>query len=285
MIKIPCLALACAAILLADESVIRIPSRLLPPLEDGPKLRSVKDLLFTQYNSILPQIASAGTEAAGGFYTILTVTALTDRPSQVAVLFFDDAGASLTMPVVQPNLDGSPCFRCPPQFVPGVGGQLLPGQSLGQAILPSGGLARSGYAAFLSDPPVSVAVTGTFAQIVPGRPLFLTGIPPSYDLHQKAFMYTIDAGGFTSSIALVAARGATNIDLIFRSNLLNVQCTTRFFMPAASHRAAVLHELLPCMAGQEGSVEIQGVGFAGVGIWAHDQGAFVTQPLVERLAP
>jgi len=278
------LALAAPVTLVAQSSIIPVGGRVLPPLTAKKKSElAAKGLLFTEYNSVLPQVASAGSEEEGGFFTLLSFTALTDNPSEVMLLFFDAAGQPMDMPVYQVNPDGSVCLECPPEFVPGVGGVLQPGQSLSQAIRPSGGTARVGYAAFVSDPPVSVAVSGTFAQIVPGRPLFMTGIPPSYSIHRKAFMATLDTNGFTSSMALVAAHGDTSIDLTFRSNFLDVQCSTSFVMANGTHRAFLLRDMLPCIVGQEGAVEIHGVGFAGVGIWSHDQGAFVAQPLVEKL--
>ena len=98
-------------------------------------------------------------------------------------------------------------------------------------------------------------------------------------------MPTADRDGFTSSVALVAANGATSIELTFRDVFLSVECSTSFAMSDGAHRAFLFRDVLPCIGGHEGAVEIRGTGFAGIGIWAHDQGAFVTQPLMEKLEP
>lgn len=253
-----------------------------------PILRSEKDgrksLLITESTTVLPQIASGGDEVNGGLLTILSFTNLTDSPATFELFFYEQNGAPVNMPLAAADAEGNVCLTCPPVLFSGVGDTLLPGQSLGQIIMPNGAT-RVGYAVINSVPSAAVGITATFAQIVPGRPLFMTGIPPSYDLHLRAFMASSDAGGLTSSMALVAARVDTNITLTFRSNFLNVECSNTFFMPVGSHQAFLLRDKLSCIDGQEGSVEVFGLGFAGIGIWAHDEGAFVTQPLMERLAP
>lgn len=276
LLSIPCAANDVLRSLLGGKALAR------PITQDQKGER--KGLLITELTTVLPQIASGGDEVSGGLFTLLSFTNLTDGPATFELFFYDQSGAPVNMPIATADAGGNPCFTCPPALFPGVGDTLLPGQSLGQIIMPNGET-RVGYASISSAPSAAVGITATFAQIVPGRPLFMTGIPPSYDLHLRAFMASVDAGGFTSSMALVAAQVDTNVTLTFRSNFLNVQCSNTFFMPVGSHQAFLLRDKLSCIDGQEGSVEVSGRGFAGIGIWAHDEGAFVTQPLMERLAP
>ena len=113
----------------------------------------------------------------------------------------------------------------------------------------------------------------------------MAGIPPSTVLQQRAWLNAADAAGFTTSVALVNSdpNAVQNFTLIYRESFGQELCRTSFPIVPFGHTAFLLRDVLPCAAGQEGSVEIIGsLFFSGVGIWAHDTGGFVTQPLLER---
>ena len=59
----------------------------------------------------------------------------------------------------------------------GFGMVFEPGGSSYQATVPNGSPTAVGYAKVTMDPRRSAGVNATFAQIVPGRPLFMTGVP------------------------------------------------------------------------------------------------------------
>ncbi len=68
-----------------------------------------------------------------------------------------------------------------------------------------------------------------------------------------------------------SARSENGVDL----------CDDTLSFGAGEHVAFVIRDQLPCTAGVNGVLEVQGtsIGLAGFGITAQDDGAFVTQPV------
>lgn len=112
----------------------------------------------------------------------------------------------------------------------------------------------------------------------------MAGIPPSNGLQQRAWLNQADAGGFTTSLALINGdtEETQNFTLIYRQNFGQELCRTTFPMAAFGHASFLIRDVLPCAVGNEGSVEIIGTSvFSALGFWAHDSGGFVTQPVLE----
>lgn len=282
-----CVTIMLAAVGLCAQSqeltAILNAKRIADPRPSAGKDPVPKEILLRTADLFLPQVASSGSLDLGGIVTFLNLTNLTDRTATYSVLFLDDQGNPLEMPLARPNSDGTLCLECPPFYSALLTGTLLRGQALQQVLLPAGP-PRVGWAGILVDPPVSVGVTGTFMQIVPGRPLFMAGIPPSTAVQQRAWLNQADVGGFTTSIAMINTdpNQAQNFTLIYRENFGRELCRTTFPISPFGHSAFLVRDVLPCAAGREGSVEIVGTRFfSGLGFWAHDTGGFVTQPLLE----
>ena len=156
----------------------------------------------------------------------------------------------------------------------------IAGGGIGFAVTLSSGPVKIGYALVESIPENAVGVSSAFNQIVPGRPLFQSFVPLSTALHDRFFLPFLNAGGFTGSVAVVSllaqdvtfsARSKNGIDL----------CNDSHSFGTGEHVAFVIHDRLPCTAGIDGVLEVQGssIGLAGFGITAQDDGAFVTQPV------
>ena len=136
------------------------------------------------------------------------------------------------------------------------------------------------------NPAASIAVNATFVQLVPGRPPFMAGIPLSSALHKTAFMPYLSGAGFTPTLALVSLQ-PQDVTLIARTDFGGTElCRAIMTFGAGHHKAFLLKDelLCPLLEGTEGTLEIRGDpllpgSIAGIGFEAHDEGAFVTQPI------
>ena len=139
------------------------------------------------------------------------------------------------------------------------------------------------------DPAKSVAVNATFLQLVPGRPLFMAGVPLSSVLHKTAFMPYLSGAGFTPTLALVSLQ-SQDVTLIARTGFDGAElCRATMNFGAGHHRSFLLRDVLSCTSTSEGTLEIRGDpllpgSMTGIGFEAHDEGAFVTQPIWTSLA-
>ena len=94
-------------------------------------------------------------------------------------------------------------------------------------------------------------------------------------------------GAFSESILaglrVLAETFAVGQDVTFSARSKNGidLCNDTQSFGAGEHVAFVIHDRLPCTAGIDGVLEVQGssIGLAGFGITAQDDGAFVTQPV------
>ena len=244
---------------------------------------SKRDIVIAPGDEIIPQIANSGTPQNGGFFMIFQASNVSTTMATFQVDFFDPKGESMNMPLAtSPNdLTGTPAR--------GFQGTLSPGGYGAQVTVPNGSPTAIGYAVVTMHPAESVAVNATFLQLVPGRPLFMAGIPLSSVLHKTAFMPYLSGAGFTPTLALVSLQ-SQDVTLIARTGFDGAElCRATMNFGAGHHRAFPLRDKLSCTSTAEGTLEIRGDpllpgSITGIGFEAHDEGAFVTQPIWTSLA-
>ena len=245
-----------------------------------------RGIVIAPGDAIIPQIGNSGTPQDGGFYMIFQASNVSTTMATFQVEFFDSKGQSMNMPLpTSPDdLSGTPAR--------GFQGTLSPGGYGAQVTIPNGSPTAIGYAVVTMNPAASIAVNATFLQLVPGRPPFMAGVPLSSALHKTAFMPYLSGAGFTPSLALVSLQ-SQDVTLIARTGFDGTElCRTRMTFGAGHHKAFLLKDELLCrppLEGTEGTLEIRGDpllpgSIAGIGFEAHDEGAFVTQPIWTNLA-
>ena len=245
-----------------------------------------RGIVIAPGDTIIPQIANKGTPQDGGFFMIFQASNVSTTMAEFKVDFFDSNGESMNMPLpTSPDdLIGTPAS--------GFQGTLSPGGYGAQVTIPNGSPPVIGYAVVTMNPAESIAVNATFVQLVPGRPPFMAGIPLSSALHKTAFMPYLSGAGFTPTLALVSLQ-SQDVTLIARTGMDGTELCRAIltFVGAGHHKAFPLKNELPCtstLEGTEGTLEIRGDpllpgSIAGIGFEAHDEGAFVTQPIWTNL--
>ena len=244
-----------------------------------------RGIVIAPGDTIIPQIANSGTPQDGGFFMIFQASNVSTTMAEFEVDFFDSNGESMNMPLpTSPDdLTGIPAS--------GFQGTLSPGGYGAQVTIPNDSPTAIGYAVVTMNPAASIAVNATFVQLVPGRPPFMAGIPLSSVLHKTAFMPYLSGAGFTPSLALVSLQ-PQDVTLIARTGFGGTElCRATMNFGAGHHKAFLLkNELLcqPPLEGTEGTLEIRGDpllpgSIAGIGFEAHNEGAFVTQPIWTNL--
>lgn len=160
----------------------------------------------------------------------------------------------------------------------------IPARGFGLIVtVPTGADVRIGFAAVFSDPENSVGVTATFSNQVPGERAYQASVPLTSQLHGEFFMPYLNEEPFVSSMAVVSVL-PQNVTFIARDPDGVEECRVSEAFAGGAHRAFLISALLPCTAGKNGSVEVQGsasLGLAAIGFNALDGGlgAFVTQPV------
>ena len=163
-------------------------------------------------DEIIPQIANSGTPEDGGFFMAFQASNVSTTMATFQVEFFDSNGEFMNMPLATSpdDLIGIPAR--------GFQGTLSPGGYGAQVTIPDGSPTAIGYVLVTMIPDESVGVNAAFVQIVPGRPLFMAGVPLSNILHKTAFMPYVSGAGFTPSLALVSLL-SQEVTLIARTGL------------------------------------------------------------------
>ena len=245
-----------------------------------------RGIVIAPGDTIIPQIANSGTPQDGGFFMIFQASNVSTTMAEFEVDFFDSNGESMNMPLpTSPDdLTGTPAS--------GFQGTLSPGGYGAQVTIPNDSPTAVGYAVVTMNPAASIALNATFVQLVPGRPPFMAGIPLSSALHKTAFMPYLSGAGFTPTLALVSLQ-SQDVTLIARTGMDGTELCNAIltFVGAGHHKAFRLKDELPCtstLEGREGTLEIRGDpllpgSIAGIGFEAHDEGAFVTQPIWTNL--
>ena len=245
-----------------------------------------RGIVIAPGDTIIPQIANSGTPQDGGFFMIFQASNVSTTMAEFEVDFFDENGESMNMPLpTSPDdLTGMPAS--------GFQGTLSPGGYGAQVTIPNDSPTAIGYAVVTMNPAASIAVNATFVQLVPGRPPFMAGIPLSSALHKTAFMPYLSAAGFTPTLALVSLQ-SQDVTLIARTGFDGTElCRATMNFGAGHHKAFLLKDkLLSCtfpLEETEGTLEIRGDpllpgSIAGIGFEAHNEGAFVTQPIWTNL--
>ena len=268
---------------LMAQTVPRPAGPYFEPLLDWQSGISKRDIVIAPGDSIIPQIANSGTPQDGGFYMIFQASNVSTTMAMFQVDFFDSNGESMNMPLpTSPDdLTGTPAR--------GFQGTLSPGGYGAQVTIPDGSPTAIGYAVVTMNPAESVAVNATFLQLVPGRPLFMAGVPLSSVLHKTAFMPYLSGAGFTPTLALVSLQ-SQDVTLIARTGFDGAElCRATMDFGAGHHQSFLLRDKLSCTSTSEGTLEIRGDpllpgSITGIGFEAHDEGAFVTQPIWTSLA-
>ena len=209
---------------------------------------ALRGIVIAPGDTIIPQIANSWTPQDGGFYMIFQASNVSTTMATLQVDFFDSNGESMNMPLPRSpdDLIGTPAS--------GFGGTLSPGGYGAQVTIPDGSPTAIGYAVVTMNPAESVAVNATFLQLVPGRPLFMAGIPLSSILHKTAFMPYLSGAGFTPTLALVSLQ-SQDVTLIARTGSDGTElCRATMNFGAGHHKAFLLkNELLcPPFEGTEG---------------------------------
>ena len=201
---------------------------------------SKRGIVIAPGDSIIPQIANGGTPQNGGFFMIFQASNVSTTVATFQVEFFDSNGESMHMPLpTSPDdLTGTPAS--------GFQGTLSPGGYGAQVTIPDGSPTAIGYAVVTMNPAESVAVNATFLQLVPGRPLFMAGVPLSSVLHKTAFMPYLSGTGFTPTLALVSLQ-SQDVTLIARTGFDGAElCRATMNFGAGHHRSFLLRDVLSC---------------------------------------
>ena len=230
---------------------------------------------------IIPQIANGETQN-GGFFTTFQAVNVSTSTATFKVDFFDSDGRPMYLPLpTSPNdLTGAPAR--------GFQGTLSPGGYGAQVTIPNGSPTAVGYARVTAEPEESIGVNATFVQIVSGRPPFMAGVPLTTIFNNTTFMPYISGSGFTPSLALVAFL-AQRVTLIARTGSKGTElCRAIMDLGNGHHRSFLLRDVLSCVPESEGVIEIRAGhelhALSAIGFQAHDEGAFVTQPVWTNLA-
>ena len=244
---------------------------------------ATRGIVIAPGDGIIPQIGNSGTPQEGGFFMIFQASNVSTSMAEFQVDFFDSKGESMNMPLpTSPDdLTGIPAS--------GFQGTLSPGGYGAQVTVPNGSPTAIGYAVVTMDPPESVAVNATYLQLVPGRPPFMAGVPMSSALHKTAFMPYLSGAGFTPTLALVSLQSQDVTLIAYTGSDGTELCRNTMNFGAGHHQAFLLRDVLSCTSTSEGTLEIRGEpllpgSIAGIGFEAHDEGAFVTQPIWTNLA-
>lgn len=221
---------------------------------------------------VIPQIATGG----GSYFMDFQFVNASALPATVTLTFFDSDGVPMAVPYIQ---DGVPTTATTlvETVAPG-------GVEFARTVVDAPDV-QVGYAEVVSSIFYAIAVQSTFNQVVPDRPLFQAYIPEDTDGNKSRFyMPSVNTNGQTSSLAVVSGV-AQNVTYIARNRNGVELCSAGRPFLAGEHRAFVIRDMLPCMVGVDGVVEVvgsQSEQLYGVGITAQDSGAFVTQPAIPR---
>ena len=219
---------------------------------------------------VIPQIATGG----GSFFMDFQFVNSSVLPATVTLTFFDSDGVPMAVPYIQDGIQ-STATTLVETVAPG-------GVEFARTVLDAVDV-QVGYAEVVSSIFNVISVQSTFTQVVPDRPLFQAYIPEDTDPDKGRFyLPSINTGIQTSSLAVVSGV-AQNVTYIARNrNGVELCSAGRPFMKG-EHRAFVIRDMLPCLVGVDGIVEVVGSEderLFGIGITAQDSGAFVTQPPV-----
>lgn len=219
---------------------------------------------------VIPQIATGG----GAYFMNFQFVNSSTNAATVTLSFFDSDGVPMAVPYIQ---DGTPTTATTLVEVVAPGGV-----EFAKTVLEAADI-QVGYAKVVSSTFHAITVQTTFNQVVEGRPLFQAYIPEDTEINRpKFYLPSINTGGQTSSLAVVST-AAQMVSYIGRNRNGVELCNAGRPFLQGEHRAFLIRDMLPCMAGIDGIVEVRGSiekDLYGVGITAQDDGAFVTQPPV-----
>jgi hypothetical protein len=220
---------------------------------------------------VIPQIATGG----GSFYMDFQFVNSSALPATVTLTFFDSDGVPMAVPYVQDGIE-STATTLVETVAPG-------GVEFARTLFDAPDV-QVGYAEVVSSIFYAITVQSTFTQVVPDRPLFRAFIPEDKNTNKgRFFLPSIDTGSQTSSMAVVSGV-AQSVSYIARNRNGVELCNSGRPFLKGEHRAFIIRDMLPCLAGVDGIVEVvgsEGERIFGVGITAEDSGAFVTQPPVD----
>ena len=223
---------------------------------------------------VIPQIATGG----GSFYMDFQFVNSSALSATVTLTFFDSDGVPMAVPYIQDGIQ-STATTLVETVAPG-------GVEFAKTVVGAPDV-QVGYAEVVSSIFHAISVQTTFTQVVPDRPLFQAYIPEDTNTNKgRFFLPSINTGSQTSSLAVVSGV-AQSVNYIARNRNGVELCNAGRPFLKGEHRAFIIRDMLPCLAGVDGIVEVVGnenERLFGVGITAQDSGAFVTQPPVAPVA-
>jgi hypothetical protein len=222
---------------------------------------------------VIPQIATGG----GSFYMDFQFVNSSTQAATVTLAFFDSDGVPMAVPYVQDGIE-STATTLVEVVAPG-------GIEFARTVVDAPNV-QVGYAEVVGSIFYAIAVQSTFTQVVPDRPLFQAYIPEDTNTNKGRFyLPSVNTGSQTSSLAVVSSVAQSVTYIARNRNGVELCSAGRPFL-AGEHRAFIIRDMLPCLVGVDGIVEVVGSEnerLFGVGITAQDSGAFVTQPPVPRV--
>lgn len=217
---------------------------------------------------IIPQFVDGGS-----WQTAITVVNLESHPTSFDVLFFDDNGNNLNVPV---NGQGT------------VHGMTISLQTAGSFTFETTGTnfdLSAGWALLSQTNSDSVGIFAIFRQNVAGRQS-QEAVVPSVNQFESHFVLPFDNTLYTTGIALAnPTLNAVSIPVNIRNEQGQIIDTRRFSLGPYSHAAFVLPDTWSSTAGRRGLLEVLTSGF-GVGALGlrFNGAAFTSLNVLENIA-
>lgn len=223
---------------------------------------------------IIPNQSLSGTiphiTDGGNWKTIVTLTNVTNFPQQVVVRFWDQRGASMTLPVVGLPDTKEVWFDLPPY---GGGYFETPGVN---------GTITSGWATVEGVPANSVIATTVFRNSYPGRQDTEASVPMSAAARRRFFIAFDHTSGFTSGVAMVNPLSQrVTVAVTFRNGRGVVLQNTSLSLAAGEQIAFSMSDQFRQTSNQFGSAEFNvlgGVGVCVIGLRFNPSGAVTYVP-------
>lgn len=188
--------------------------------------------------------------AAGGpWATVITVVNTASTPGSATLLFWDDSGQALYLPIVGIGMTSGV------QFTLAANGSATIQTDAANSV-------KSGWAALISNV-TSIDAIEVFRNHTAGRPDFEASVP-LIKFNQFHFVLPFDhTAGFFTGIALANPAGSTSsirsgtgeVFMTFRDENGSVLLLTGVALPPGTHTAFLLANSYPVLAGKKGTVE------------------------------
>lgn len=230
-------------------------------------------------SGVIPHLA-----AGGPWQTEITVVNTSSSPTIIYVLFWDDDGNPLNLPIAGIGPTTGVQFNLPAN---------------GSGILEtngSGPSALSGWASLYSDS--TIDATEVFRNTTPGRDEFEASVP-LVKYQQFHFVLPFDETlGYHTGVALAnpagtnasaGDTGSAQVFMTFRDQAGNILLSAGLVLPPKNHMAFLLADKYPVIAGKRGTVEFEQINWnidgngelSALGLRSNPTGPFTSvQPML-----